>query len=621
MAAALLAANGTAAAKGTAAARGATATWAEPAGTAPDYIFPFMGRQFFTVGNVQHFQQLMYRPLYWFGPGASTTPDPALSLAGAPSYADGDKQVTVDLKPYRWSNGTRVTAEDVMFWMNMLHAEKANWAAYQPDGDDVPDDVAGVVVDSPDRITFTLTRPYNPTWFTDNQLSQITPLPLAWDRTSMGAAAGSGGCAAGLYGTVDNQCAAVFTFLSEQSAYDPTRSATAGGSAGAAPAAPAAARTSFGSSRLWSVVDGPWRLSALRATGTATFVPNPHYSGPVKPTLARFVERAFSSEGAEFTALASGQLSVGYLPAADVTAGTSNPLQPAPNNPQLAGYTLTPFYASAIAFISYNFQSSGDGGNAGAIFDQHYFRQAMQDLVDQPSLIAQAYQGYGLPDYGPLPPSPGGSSNGPANPYPYDPGRAVSLLQANGWRVVAGGKTTCRKAGTGPGECGTGIAAGAPLSFTVSYPAGVAAVRRLLGAEQTSWSQAGIEVTPVPATAAQAAATSAPCPSGCPWELADWGAGWLFSPDHYPSGEDLFRTGASSNAGSFSDPAVDADIAAGIAPGSGSLTAYRRAVATRLPVIFQPVAAAALTEVRQGLTGVTPQDVFGQLTPEAWRWG
>ena len=50
-----------------------TATWAEAPQTPPNYIFPFMSLAFFSVSNSEQFQYLMYRPLYWFGQGA--TPD------------------------------------------------------------------------------------------------------------------------------------------------------------------------------------------------------------------------------------------------------------------------------------------------------------------------------------------------------------------------------------------------------------------------------------------------------------------------------------------------------------------------------------------------------------------
>ncbi len=52
--------------------------------------------------------------------------------------------------------------------------------------------------------------------------------------------------------------------------------------------------------------------------------------------------------------------------------------------------------------------------------------------------------------------------------------------------------------------------------------------------------------------------TAIPCSgSSCTWELEDWGGGWVFSPDYYPSGELLFQTGAGSNSGSYSNKTAD----------------------------------------------------------------
>ena len=35
--------------------------------------------------------------------------------------------------------------------------------------------------------------------------------------------------------------------------------------------------------------------------------------------------------------------------------------------------------------------------------------------------------------------------------------------------------------------------------------------------------------------------------------MANWGGGWIYSPDFYPTGEEIFATGAGSNAGEYSD--------------------------------------------------------------------
>ena len=72
---------------------GGTATYALPPSTTPNYIFPFTSSSYFSVVNAEDFQYLMYRPLYWFGNGASPTLNSSLSLADPPVY--NGKQVTI----------------------------------------------------------------------------------------------------------------------------------------------------------------------------------------------------------------------------------------------------------------------------------------------------------------------------------------------------------------------------------------------------------------------------------------------------------------------------------------------------------------------------------------------
>ena len=146
------------------AATGGAVTFAEQPQAPPNYIFPFMSLAFFSVYTINQFQYLMYRPLYWFGEGTTPNLNPTLSLADQPVYSNGDSTITITLKPYKWSDGETVTAKDVMFWMNMLHAEKTNWAAYAPGGGNIPDNVKSITVDSPTELTFTLTGPYNSYW-------------------------------------------------------------------------------------------------------------------------------------------------------------------------------------------------------------------------------------------------------------------------------------------------------------------------------------------------------------------------------------------------------------------------------------------------------------------------
>ena len=94
--------------------------------------------------------------------------------------------MTIKLKAYRWSDGEEVSARDVVFWIDLLRANRYHWASYVPGG--FPDNVV-VLAAATGRATvqLRLNASYNPIWFTYNELSQITPLPIAWDRTSLSA--------------------------------------------------------------------------------------------------------------------------------------------------------------------------------------------------------------------------------------------------------------------------------------------------------------------------------------------------------------------------------------------------------------------------------------------------
>ena len=73
---------------------------------------------------------------------------------------------------------------------------------------------------------------------------------------------------------------------------------------------------------MWSVVDGPWKLSSFNADGHITFVPNKSYSGPVKATLSQFQEVPFTTDSAEYSVLQApnSSVDVGYLPEQDAPA-------------------------------------------------------------------------------------------------------------------------------------------------------------------------------------------------------------------------------------------------------------------------------------------------------------
>jgi peptide/nickel transport system substrate-binding protein len=584
-----------------------TATWAEPPQATPNFILPFYPAQLCSVDNIEQFQFLMYRPLYWFGQGATAGINSSLSLGGTPAYSNGGTTVKISLKNYKWANGTTVTGQQVVFFMNMYHAEKAEFCGYVPGL--FPDNVTNVTA-SGNTVTFTFNKAYNAHWILYNELSQITPMPIAWDITSASGAPGSGGCSSAAYGSGDAACGKVYTFLADAAGFNPNNPSAANNSL-----------ATYGSNPLWQMVDGPWKLKAFNPDGQVTFVPNPTYSGPVKPTLKSFTELPYTADTAEFNALVGGNLDVGYVPINDLSKGTSNPLKAGPNNPRLSGtYNLGALYTFGINYFPYNFSSNT--GATGKIFSQLYIRQAMQYLVDQPLYIKRIFKGYAVPTYGPVPVLPSNayaSSLEKTNPYPYSPSKAKALLAANGWKVVPNGTDTCIKAGTAKGDCGAGIPAGAPLKFNEQFSTGVATTTEEVTAEKASWASEGINVTISAASFNTVIGNAIACPKGCSWELQNWGGGWTFAPDYYPSGEDLFELGSVANYGDYDNPTNQTLIAA-TDDTNVSLTSWENFLAKQLPDVWQPNQAYVLTEYNKNLTGVLPQNVFTGILPETWRW-
>src|SRR5215472_9046950 len=168
--------------------KGGTAVYALPPSTTPNYIFPMTSSAYISVYNLNTFSQLMYRPLYWFGNGSKPLLNPSISLAGEPTWSGNT--ATITLKHYMWSDGTPVTSTDVMFWLNMLKAVGASdWGAYTG----FPASFVSIIkVISPTELQITTNKAYSHNWFLYNNLSQITPMPQAWDRTT----AGPSNCAA-----------------------------------------------------------------------------------------------------------------------------------------------------------------------------------------------------------------------------------------------------------------------------------------------------------------------------------------------------------------------------------------------------------------------------------------
>jgi peptide/nickel transport system substrate-binding protein len=593
---------------------GGTVDWALAPQVSPNWIFPFASLAYFSVTNLTQFQYLMYRPLYWFGQitTAAPTVNYSLSLANAPVWSNGNKTVTIKLKGWKFSNGQAIDAQSVVFWMNMIKAEKANWAGYVPGG--FPDNVKSYSASSPtsDSVTFNLDSVYSTNWYLYNELSQIDPMPEAWDITALGGAAGSGKC-----GTVTPNtpmtgasttaaCTKVWTFDTDDNGKAKTPQM-------------ASDLATYATNPAWQVVDGPWRLSAFSsAHGEATFVPNPKYSGPQKPIISKFVEVPFTSDTAEFNALATNSIQAGYLPAEDAPQNNNAIGSVGPNASQLSSnYSVTTVEPWQINYFPENFNSTGDGGMAGPIFGQTYFRQALQDGVDQTGIIKAFYKGYGVPTYGPVPAFPKNpfvSSAETSNPFPFSVSAGTNLLKSHGWTIHSGGTDVCS------GNCGPGITKGAQLTFTEVYASGSPSLTQAVQNEQTAWSKMGIHISlkSEPFNSVLAAAT--PCKKGptCTWELANWGGGWIFSPDYLPTGEEIFQTGAGSNSGNYNDSTNNKLITETNHSSSLSIfDKWENYLAKQLPVIWQPIGT-PIGELSKNLGGTLPNNALLNLTPEYW---
>src|ERR1700691_5646332 len=159
--------------------QGGTAYFAEQPLSTPTYIFPLISGENYSSANTADLQTLLYEPLYWYGDKGNPSVDYRLSVGDQPVYSDGNRVVTITLKHYVWSDGETVSARDVIFWINLLKANKADWASYVPGG--FPDNVVSWTAVGKQVVRLQLNRAYNPIWFTDNELSQITPLPMSWD--------------------------------------------------------------------------------------------------------------------------------------------------------------------------------------------------------------------------------------------------------------------------------------------------------------------------------------------------------------------------------------------------------------------------------------------------------
>ncbi len=534
-----------------------TLTWAESPGSAPTWIFPVTPGANFSTTTINTFQYLMWRPLYWFSNGVSPTMVPSMSLAYPPAYSNGDKTVTVRLKTsYRWSDGQPLTSKDALFYIDVVRAavkeSGANWGSYTPKIG-IPDQVVSASAPNATTLVLQLNKPVNPLWFTDDVLYNVLPIPVhAWAKAS----------ATGPVLDFTNPANAkkIYDFL-----------AKASGSTG-----------SYATNPLWQVVDGPYRLTQFNnTTGGYTMAPNPRYGGPHSAIVPTLQAIPYTSDTAEFNAVLSHSIDLGYMPLTDV---------PQLNAVKAAGYHVFGYPGWGFAYANYNFaDKTGDFNN---IINQLYIRQALAHLENEAGYIKAFFHGAGGLAYGPVPSvpkTPYAPANALTNPYPYSVATAASLLKSHGWTVVPGGATTCTKPGTGAGQCGAGIPAGTKISFNVIYSSDPV----IFGEQLTAWAsdakKVGITITLQSGTFNHVI-TVANDP-GSPktinqWAVAVYGG---FTDANYPTTLGIFTSGGSLNGGFYSNPQADKLITASVTSNNPNAVKIEASFLTQQqPSLFQP---------------------------------
>jgi peptide/nickel transport system substrate-binding protein len=542
----------------------------------PNFIFPLAPATNTDGYNVNLTEQ-MWPYLVYSGDGAKSVVNARDSLYTSITYSDGDRKVTIDLKHWDWSDGVPITSRDFTFVYNLLKANVPNWNLYVPGL--FPDDVTSVSTPGPHTVVLNLNHSYNPTFYTEDVLSTVMLLPQhAWDKTS----------ASGKVGNYDETTAgakAVYSFLQQQ-----------GGQL-----------STFATNPLWKVVDGPWALSQFQAsTGYYTYVPNKRYSGPDKPFLSKIINEPFTTDTAELDDLRAGSsLDVGNLPFNDLRQGGVLKSE---------GYSLASMEVAGVAEIMPNFYNA----SVGPVLRQLYVRQALEELIDRPQIVAKVYAGYADPGNGPVPLQASGPWASPleksGGPYPYSPSAATALLRSHGWKVVSGGTSTCQRPGTGASDCGAGITAGEPLSFQLVYSSGLTGMAEQNAAIQSSEEQSGVKISlksepfnTLAGTVGTCTASSHPA-STCGWQLADFG----YDPytGLFPAGAGFFNTGGYNNLGGYSSPEMNQLInATEYGSSAQGFFSYENYAAEQLPWLWLPDADYIFV-YRSNLAGFAPLNPF-----------
>ena len=281
------------------------------------------------------------------------------SIASDVKFNAQGTAATVTLANRHWSDGKPVTSRDVEFWFNLIEADKKNWGNYNPG--QAPDNWSKLTVVDDTHFTIAFDKAYNTDWMLANQLSLITPLPQhVWDKTSDSDEPGD-------YDETPAGAVKVWDYLNKA----------------------AADISHYASSPLWKVVDGPYTVSRFTTAGNVTLSANAKYDGGDKAQIATVNLLPFTSADAEENAVRAGEVDYGYIQPTSMAQKASF---------ESRGYRVEPWTGWAITYFPYNFNNP----TMGPVFKQLYARRAIQESVDQDSLVKGIFNGTATAGYGPI---------------------------------------------------------------------------------------------------------------------------------------------------------------------------------------------------------------------------
>jgi peptide/nickel transport system substrate-binding protein len=567
---------------------GGTVTVAEPPGATPNWILPIITAANDSVYTVYSFDYEMWRPLYWYVNGVEPKETPAMSLADEPKWSNGDKTVTITMKTnYKWSDGKPITANDMLFAIDEIKAaikeSPANYAYYTPDTG-FPDEVASATAPNATTLVVNLKKAYNPSWFIEDQFGSIQPMPAhAWAKDSANGPI--------LDFTNPANAAKIYNFLAKASKSVGT----------------------YATNPLWQVVDGPYKLSSFNSTTEGfTMTPNASYGGPKSTTQLSLTGVPFTSDTAEYNAVKSGSIDVGYVPLANV-----------PQIKSIAStYNAFGYPDFGWNYMAYNFKDTT--GDFNHIIGQLYIRQAIAHLEDEAGIVHAFFNNAGGLAYGPVPSipvSPFTPANAKTDPYPFSISDAISLLKSHGWTVTPNGTDVCKSAGTGATQCGAGIPAGTKLAFPLVSNTSPAIIGEQTTDLASEAAKAGIKINLSSDNFNHMIETyndPASPKTINKWAVEDFGG---FSNSTYPTTLGVFNSTGSSNLGGYDSPQADKLINASITSSNpAAVTAEASYLTTQQPGLFQPNP--DLVQVWKKTLSGAPSSFESltqyQLNPEYW---